>query len=588
MLLVAGMPSRASGAPSFPADPALQTAITQSDENFCGPPPVLQQEQGEASSDASDGDECRETDADKATDDKPPADAVQAEDSKESDAESANAEETGVSMSAAELVRAATQASSFARLSERPTLWLGRRQPSSRPLGFVRGDQRRVELDGEGGATASELLRCDGESHMLTFAPTGTGKTRGALIPNLLQWPGGAVVVDVKQAELCRVTARRRREMGQDVIVLDPFGVTGLPSGSLNPLEIFSLPFASIEADAESVAAVFAGQGALSKDPFWDIQGTSVLAAVLAYVATLSPEKRTVSKVTSMLFGDDVIYNLAVMLDTVGKEMPPMAYRDIAALLAMPDVTRGGVLATTQSYLKSLHSPPVLKSLDSTSFSLVDFILGKPATIYLVLPIERVQSHRALLKLWIGTLLRCMVSRSFLAEKPTLFMLDECGQLGAFPFLETFITLCRSYSCRVWACFQDLAQLQASYPATWKTILNNCGVQAFGFLNRSLAEQWSGYFDSGPATLRALGAHEQVVLTPGRPEQRVSRLDYLRDSEFVGQWDANPLYAPASATPFGARVEPATQAVVRDLPEAEKRSSKKQTSSGTGNGGLTV
>ncbi|ADB15896.1 hypothetical protein Psta_1218 [Pirellula staleyi DSM 6068] len=36
------------------------------------------------------------------------------------------------------------------------------------------------------------------------------------------------------------------------------------------------------------------------------------------------------------------------------------------------------ILATTQSYLQCLHGTGVLKSLDSTRFSLVDFILGKP------------------------------------------------------------------------------------------------------------------------------------------------------------------------------------------------------------------
>lgn len=460
-----------------------------------------------------------------------------------------------------------------------PSLWFGRSARSAPAIGFGRGDAVAPADDGE-------LLRDAGESHLLCFAPTGAGKTRGFVIPNLLQWPGAAVVIDVKQAELCRVTARRRRELGQQVVVLDPFGETEHPPGGLNPLDIFSLPGAACEADAETLAALFAGHGAITKDPFWDAQGTSLLAAVLAHVGSTAPaEKRNLSEVIRYLLCDDVVYNLAVTLDTQGKTMPRSAYREIAALLAMPDVTRGGVLATAQSYLKSLHSPGVLRALDQTSFSLRDFIRGQPMTIYLVVPAERLVSHRALLKVWIGTLLRAIVCRSFRAETPTLMLLDECGQLGAFPFLETFITLCRAYSCRVLAFFQDLAQLEAAYPTSWRTLTNNCGLSAFGFLNRRLAEQWSGFFDTSTAELRAMQADEQIVMLPGRGEQRVRRLDYLRDVEFAEMYDENPLYAAATTGRFEACFTPSSHA--SEEPNVELPPRRRQ-GGGGGDGGRAV
>ncbi len=459
---------------------------------------------------------------------------------------------------------------------ENPALWLGRQRPHrGRPIGF---HPRAHQL--AAASAASELLQDRSEAHMLCFAATGAGKTRCSVIPNLLQWPGSAVVIDVKKAELCKVTARRRREMGQQVVVLDPFEVTDEPPGSLSPLEILSLPTAQLEADSESITSLFAGPGTLGRDPFWDVHGSSILAAVIAHLATKSPELRTTSAMLDHLLCDDVIYKLAVLLDTVGESMPLMAYRDIASLLAMPDVTRGGVLATTQSYLKCLHGPGVLKSLDSTSFSLVDFILGKPMTIYIIMPVERIASHRSMLKLWIGTLLRAVACRSFRAEAPTLFVLDECGQLGAFPFLETFITLCRSYSCRVLAYFQDLSQLKSCYPASWETILNNCGIQAFGFMNRRLAEQWSDYFDATPAVLRSLLPQEQILSLPAVGEQITTKLDYLVDPEFQGMFDPNPLYQPASPGSFQLKTKLAPQLASERASSAARKPSK-----GSGSGG---
>ena len=55
---------------------------------------------------------------------------------------------------------------------------------------------------------------------------TGAGKGIGAVIPNLLGYPGSAFVLDFK-GENFAVTARARRELGQLVVLVDPFGITG-------------------------------------------------------------------------------------------------------------------------------------------------------------------------------------------------------------------------------------------------------------------------------------------------------------------------------------------------------------------------
>ena len=62
------------------------------------------------------------------------------------------------------------------------TLILGRRGKSrSRSIGFVQ-KQRRV---------APELVTYSGDGHLITFAPTGTGKTSGPVITNARRtWRG--------------------------------------------------------------------------------------------------------------------------------------------------------------------------------------------------------------------------------------------------------------------------------------------------------------------------------------------------------------------------------------------------------------
>ena len=95
------------------------------------------------------------------------------------------------------------------------------------------------------------------------------------------------------------------------------------------------------------------------------------------------------SKVVDLLMSDDVVYNLAVLMDTIGKQLPPLAHREIAAFLQMPEVTRGGVLATAQSYVKTLHSPGVLRSLDKLAK------LGREKTAAEMCQVSEITSEQA-------------------------------------------------------------------------------------------------------------------------------------------------------------------------------------------------
>lgn len=77
-------------------------------------------------------------------------------------------------------------------------------------------------------------LRYAGPAHLLTMAPTRSGKGVGTLIPNLLTANRSVICIDPK-GENARITGRARNRFGP-VHVLDPFGVTGLPSAAFNPL----------------------------------------------------------------------------------------------------------------------------------------------------------------------------------------------------------------------------------------------------------------------------------------------------------------------------------------------------------------
>src|SRR5690554_496613 len=130
------------------------------------------------------------------------------------------------------------------------------------PIGFV-----PPRSEGARPRTRQPFLHSGG-GHLMTIAPTGAGKGVGAIIPALLRHPGPVIVIDPK-GENYAVTARRRRELGQRVVLLDPFYVTGARSDSFNPLDLLARDDPGL-ADEAGVLADLLSPLTLREDPFWN------------------------------------------------------------------------------------------------------------------------------------------------------------------------------------------------------------------------------------------------------------------------------------------------------------------------------
>lgn len=429
-------------------------------------------------------------------------------------------------------------------------------RPAAGVNGLILGyapDQQSGNLGfrGRSGAVRTgEPLAYQGDGHLVTVAPTGRGKGVSVIIPTLLTYRGPAIVFDPK-GENYLVTARRRRELGQQVVRLDPFGVIQGDSDCLNPLDIFQLPNSDLETDAQMLAEHLSTSASSTKEPFWDLSGRALIGSVIAHVAENLPAKeKHLGSVRNALTADDTVYHLATVLDTVGKKMNRYSYSEIAAFLQMPEITRGGVLATANSYIKAYASARVLQTLSGSSLKLSEVISGNPLTIYLIIPPDKLNSHKSLYKLWVAALLKAVTSREQIPEFRTLFLLDECAQMGHFPYLETLITLCRGFGVQCHTFWQDLSQIKMNYPSSWETILNNAAVlQVFGVGNHLMAQQWAGILNTRPAELLNLTRNQQMLFIEGQGSQRCRKLDYRSDQPYRGLFDPNPFYQRANHPP---------------------------------------
>ena len=385
----------------------------------------------------------------------------------------------------------------------------------------------------------------EGDGPLCCIAPTGSGKGRDFLIPNLLTYPGPIIALDPK-GELSAVCGRARRRRGRRVAILDPFGVTDNPSDRLNPLDLFDQPGAQLECDAEMLATLLGEGHGVDKDPFWSDTATGITAGLIAHVASAHPPgERNLTTIRSYLHHVDLSHRLAELLDVGG--LPSLVHDEFAAFLQHSgEKTRESVLSTATTFVKALGSRDVARCLEDSTIPLADITAGMPLDVFVTVPPEKLKSHRALIRLWIATLLTTIMRRKVIPERRTLLVLDEAAQLGTFEPLVTAATLMRGYGLQMITIWQDLAQMKTRYPADWATILNNsAALLAFGFGHFAAAKEYAEVLGLDPHELAVLPPTDAALAVRGEGTRKIRRMNYLADEMFRGMAEPNPYFQPA-------------------------------------------
>jgi type IV secretion system protein VirD4 len=395
-------------------------------------------------------------------------------------------------------------------------LILGRSIAASRAMGFA----------ARAHAEAGELLTYSGNGHLITFAPTGTGKTSGPVITNALKHHGQLIVLDMK-GEVFAATARARSNMGQKVCVID-LRDTG-ETGSLNPIDLAMLGGTDPTAIGRSLAAELIERGVEERDRFWnDWSETMISGGVSWLIADQPPEQRRLSALFDLFTSDDASYSIAMMLDN-NRVANRGAKSAFCSFLQLPDQsTRPSVLGSVQSHLRLFDSELTRKVTDTTTIDLEAFIAGEPMSLYFIVPPFRLMAYRPLLRLWLSGLILALTQRQRPPKERTLMLCDEIGNLGRMEPLLTAATLMRSWGLTLWSFWQNAAQLQI-YGTQANTLTDNVGViQIFGVRNYRMAQDLANVIGGISAEeLLRLGKNDQVLLM----ESQLLRCSQVRHYE---------------------------------------------------------
>jgi type IV secretory pathway TraG/TraD family ATPase VirD4 len=450
----------------------------------------------------------------------------------------------------------------------------GHLKPAAPADAFALGDLR---------STLQGRRRFYHDGHILTCAPTGAGKGVGAVIPNLLDYPGSAFVLDLK-GENYAVTAHARRAAGQDVFVIDPYTITGAGGHSLNWLDTLDADDPDVVSRAGSLADMLVVRSGFESEPHWNDTARDLLRGFLVHVAGLPAERRNMAELRAILTApeDQFAEILADMLAVPERGGQRLVSRTAAAHLDRPERERGSVLSTAQRHTGWLDDPRLCATLAQSDFSLHD-LKRRSMTVYLAIPPDRLRASLGFVRGFIGQALDAMTAVPGRPAHRVAFFLDEFGQLGRLDSLVDGLTLMRGYGAQLWLFVQDLSQLKAVY-SRWQSFLANTSQQYFGtadydtahYISNALGHSTIAFetanrsnhtgqaFKPGTSTagsgehrhgrplltpdeIMRLGPARPIVMIAGEPPYLLDRLDYRTDPAFAGRFDPNPMHFPAAA-----------------------------------------
>lgn len=325
-----------------------------------------------------------------------------------------------------------------------------------------------------------QYLRHEGPEHVLTFAPTRSGKGVGLVVPTLLSWPASAVIHDIK-GENWQITAGWRSRFSHCLL----FNPTDAKSAAYNPLLEVRRGAHEVR-DVQNIADILVDpEGALEKRNHWEKTSHALLVGAILHVL-YAGEDKTLCGVANFLSDPASPFELTLhrMMTTphLGEGPHPVVASAAREVLNKSDNERSGVLSTAMSFLGLYRDPTVAEVTSRCDWRIADLIAAEhPVSLYLVVPPSDISRTKPLIRLILNQIGRRLTesldgSDGIERRHKLLLMLDEFPALGRLDFFETALAFMAGYGIRSFLIAQSLNQIDKAYGQN-HSILDNCHVR---------------------------------------------------------------------------------------------------------------
>lgn len=330
------------------------------------------------------------------------------------------------------------------------------------------------------GLFEENYLRHEGPEHVLTFAPTRSGKGVGLVVPTLLSWPASAVIHDIK-GENWSLTAGWRSRFSHCLL----FNPVDPASAAYNPLLEVRRGTHEVR-DVQNIADILVDpEGALERRNHWEKTSHALLVGAILHVLYAGQDK-TLCGVANFLSDPACTFELTLqrMMSTphLGDVTHPVVASAAREVMNKSDNERSGVLSTAMSFLGLYRDPTVAEVTSRCDWRIADLISAEhPVSLYLVVPPSDISRTKPLIRLILNQIGRRLTesldgSDGIERRHQLLLMLDEFPALGRLDFFETALAFMAGYGLRAFLIAQSLNQIDKAYGQN-HSILDNCHVR---------------------------------------------------------------------------------------------------------------
>lgn len=407
----------------------------------------------------------------------------------------------------------------------------------------------------------------DGRGHKVTIGGTRGGKGVNSILPNLLgllDYVGSWFIIDVK-GELAAISSRYQKENGQDVFILDPWGLNTTEGSTYNPLDLVvdqTDPDCLI--DDISIIAEMIVEKETKSEAFWSNKARSLVSSLILHLMmTENKENRTLTKLWTWLRlptekFEELLADMAVSDSAIVRATG----NEYASIMHTSDKMFQSILSVAQEKTDFLKSPALQKSLASSNFNVKDITNGK-TTLYVIIPPDKLDTHYQWLRLVMTTALRSSVRNH---DKRITFLLDEFASLGVLPEMRTALSTYAGYNISMWPIIQDLSQLKNLYSQSWETFISNTAIRQFTavsdlftleYISKLMGTTTTVSYDASDPNAKA-NASARPLATPDeirrgsednmftfigqKPVACLPKLPYYEMKSLDGRYDENPYF----------------------------------------------
>lgn len=336
-------------------------------------------------------------------------------------------------------------------------------------------------------------LRHSGPEHVLTYAPTRSGKGLGLVLPTLLSWPYSTFITDLK-GELWALTAGWRKKYAHNkVIRFEPASAQG--SAAWNPLDEIRVGTEYEIGDVQNLVTMIVDPDGKGLNSHWDKTAFALLTGVILHalykarddggVATLPSVDRMLSDPEKPV--GDLWVEMATYPHADGRPLPVISSAG-QDMLDRPEEEAGSVLSTAKSFLALYRDNVVAANVSRSDFKIKDLMNDEdPVSLYIITQPNDKARLRPLVRILINMIIRLSADKmDFENGRPKvhykhkmLAMLDEFPSLGKLEIMQESLAFIAGYGIKCYLICQDLNQLKSRETGYGpdETITSSCHVQ---------------------------------------------------------------------------------------------------------------